>query len=89
MRKFIATEHYAEYGEVKLFMGRGYALRFTENNSAPCGKCAFFNNNTHETERMCGHPKKEQRECKHETGTEKGWNTTEYIKIPEQYIKAL
>ena len=30
---------------------------------------------------MCKHPVKKNRKCKHEPGSTKGWNTTEYMKI--------
>lgn len=32
------------------------------------------------------HPDKDKRMCKHESGTSKGWNTYEYVHIPEKNI---
>lgn len=49
-----------------------YILVKTLDNSAPCSKCAFFRYDS------CAHPDKSKRNCKHELGTHKGWNTLEY-----------
>ena len=87
MRRFKANGEYAHYGEVHLIGGKGYALRWEIDNSAPCGRCAFFNNITHNTEKMCEHPYKEERKCKHEKGTTKGWNCLEYVEIPYENIE--
>ena len=76
MTRYKATDEYAYYGEVYLINGKGYALRWEIDNSAPCGHCALFNNVTTDTERM----------CKHESGTSKGWNTYEYVHIPDNNI---
>ena len=89
MIRYKAIGEYAHYGEVYLINGKGYALRREMNNSAPCGHCALFNIATTDTDiaRMCcGHPNKEMRMCKHEPGTLKGWNTLEYVAIPQQCI---
>ena len=87
MRRYKATDAYAHFGEVFLINGKGYALHWKIDNSAPCGRCALFNNITHDTEKMCGHPNKDKRMCKHEPGTSKGWNTCEYVHIPDRNIK--
>ena len=82
MIRYKAIDEYAHYGEVYLIKGKGYSLHWEMNNSAPCGHCALFNN----VRTGCMHPNKEIRMCKHEPGTLKGWNTLEYVAIPEQYI---
>ena len=73
MIRYKATDEYAHFGEVYLINGKGYALRWEIDNSAPCGHCALFNNVTTDTERMCMHP-------------DKGWNTYEYVRIPDRNI---
>lgn len=50
---------------------------------APCADCAFY---TSDYGIICSHPNKEQRKCKHESGRNKGWNTTEYVEIPKEYV---
>lgn len=86
MIRYKATGEYAQYGEVYLINGKGYALRREIDNSAPCGHCALFNNVTADTKRMCMHPNKDRRMCKHKPGTSKGWNTYEYVHIPDRNI---
>lgn len=86
MRRYKAIDEYAHYGEVYLINGKGYALHWEIGNSAPCGRCALFNNVTIDSEKMCMHPDKENRLCKHDPGTTKGWNTLEYVHIPERCI---
>ena len=87
MIRYKATGDYAHYGEVYFINGKGYALRWEMNNSAPCGHCALFNIATNGITRMCCmQPNEEMRMCKHEPGTLKGWNTFEYVAVPEQCI---
>lgn len=86
MIRYKATDEYAHFGEVYLINGKGYALHWEIDNSVPCGHCALFNNVTTDTEKMCMHPDKDKRMCKHESGTSKGWNTFEYVAIPERNV---
>ena len=86
MIRYKATDEYAHFGEVYLINGKGYTLRWEIDNSAPCGHCALFNNVTTDTEKMCMHPDKDKRMCKRESGTSKGWNTYEYVHIPDGNI---
>ena len=51
MIRYKATDEYAHFGEVYLINGKGYALRWEIDNSAPCGHCALFNNITTDTEK--------------------------------------
>ena len=51
-----------------------YVLVTYINNSAPCSKCAFFDHNS----LHCKFPEKYNKECEHNPGTLKGWNTKEY-----------
>lgn len=65
----------------EIINGKKYKLTFKVDNSAPCGNCAFHDKYTHDIEKMCKHPDKKNRKCKHEPGSTRGWNTTEYMKI--------
>ena len=86
MKRYKAINEYAHYGEVHLINGKGYALHWTIDNSAPCSKCALFNNVTTDSGKMCMHPDKENRLCKHNIGTTKGWDTREYVYVPKRCI---
>jgi len=57
-----------------------YFLRFYEDNSVPCSKCAFFNRDT----LGCKLPIGVTAECQRVEGTHNGWNTLEYRVIPMQ-----
>lgn len=52
-----------------------HELKFFENNSAPCSHCAYFD----KSQLKCVFPEEKSKECKSEQGTEKGWNTLEYV----------
>lgn len=54
-----------------------YKLVTFTDNSAPCGNCIFLDRPTLE----CKFPKDQERECEFKPGTNKGWNTKEYIKV--------
>ena len=71
---------YDYYNSVELIDNHYYGMLFTPDNSAPCSQCAFFK------PIKCCHPNKEKRKCKHESGTNKGWNTTEYVYIHKEYV---
>lgn len=58
--------------------GRKYELTYYQDNSAPCSKCAFWNN------MKCRFPKTRKRGCVINQGTSKGWNTYEYQEIPNE-----
>lgn len=58
-----------------------YALIWHIDNSAPCSKCAFFR------KMRCEFPIDEVKKCVAEKGTSKGWNTREYMLIPEGHYK--
>ena len=51
MIQYKATGEYSHYGEVYLINGKGYALHWEIDNSAPCGRCALFNNITTDPEK--------------------------------------
>ena len=89
MRGYKATGEYAHYGEVYLINGKGYALRKEINNSAPHGHCPFFRVMAKSPKKSCVHPNKERRLCKHELGTTNGWNTLEYVSIPDENIQPI
>ena len=58
-----------------------YALVEHIDNSAPCSKCHYFKG------MMCSFPIGEDKKCKVEKGTSKGWNTQEYTLVPEEEYK--
>lgn len=60
--------------------GRKYELTYHQDNSAPCSKCAFWNN------MKCRFPKNRKRGCIINQGTSKGWNTYEYHEIPNEQV---
>lgn len=82
MEKYKATGIYARYGEIFFVNNKSYALRWFRDNSAPCANCAFFNHSN----LSCDYPNKDERLCRRESGTTKGWDTLEYLMIPERYI---
>lgn len=55
--------------------GVKYELVYTQDNSAPCSKCAFF------YDLRCKFPKSYKRRCSRTQGCSKGWDTYEYKKI--------
>ena len=55
------------------------------NNSAPCSHCVFLKRGFGKDALTCQHPDKENKRCKQELGTTKGWNTVEY----QNYIELL
>ena len=82
MEKYKATGIYAGYGEIFFVDNKSYALCWYKDNSAPCGNCAFFNHSSI----SCNYSNKDERLCKSEPGITKGWNTLEYVMVPEKYI---
>lgn len=67
-------------GKPMMIGDTAYFLRFYEDNSAPCSKCAFFNRET----LGCRLPMGVTAECNRVGGTHTGWNTLEYRVIPSQ-----
>ena len=82
--KYKATGIFSHYNRIEKIDDKFYALHFTCDNSAPCGNCALFNNAA--LDDLCKHPDKEKRKCKHTQGSTKGWNTWEYVWIPDSNI---
>ena len=74
---------YSTFYNLEIVNGSFYGMLRTLDNSAPCANCAFY---TSDYGIICSHPNKEQRKCKHESGRNKGWNTTEYVEIPKEYV---
>lgn len=65
-------------------LGTLYTLVPYVDNSAPCGKCAFFN----KFDLKCIFPTdRRTRKCTNRPGTSKGWNNTEYRKLSEDEYK--
>ena len=60
--------------------GDFYEVKFHEDNSSPCGLCAFFDFGKLKCGFPCGSYEKR---CRITSGTHKGWNTVEYVRISE------
>ena len=58
-----------------------YALIWHIDNSAPCSKCSFFK------KMKCAFPIGIDKNCKAKKGTNKGWNTKEYMLVSEGQYK--
>ena len=74
---------YSTFYNLEIVNGSFYGMLRSLDNSAPCANCAFY---TSDYGIICSHPNKKQRKCKHESGSNKGWNTTEYVEIPKEYV---
>ena len=60
--------------------GDFYELQFFEDNSAPCSKCGFFG------DLKCKFPEGHKiKRCRLTSGTHKGWNTVEYVRVSEEH----
>lgn len=67
--------------EIQRIKADFYALVKHIYNSAPCSKCSFFKG------KNCMFPVGVDKKCVTEKGTSKGWNTKEYMLIPEGEYK--
>ena len=59
---------------IELIDNKEYVLTPHQDTSAPCSNCVFF----YRGNLTCQHPDKENKHCKCDPGTTKGWNTLEY-----------
>lgn len=66
--------------EVHIINKKFVKLESFENNSAPCSNCVFFD----KYQLKCVFPEDKTKECDVKQGTDKGWNTLEYVEDFEE-----
>ena len=67
--------------QTRFINGNFFELKHIKDNSAPCAFCHFLECGS---KFKCAFPEdKYKKECVQESGTNKGWNTTEYIECIE------